>query len=188
MSNGAGRPEPDWVGKVLVFWFEKLGEEHWFDPRPEVDEQIREQFLPWHEQLAAGPGSELATARELLAAVIVLDQFSRNLFRGTPRAYAADSLARGLADTAIARGFDREMTDAQRQFLYMPFQHSEELKDQARSVALFEKLGNKRWTEYALAHKSIIDRFGRFPHRNAILGRPSSVAETASLQEPMGSF
>ncbi len=188
MPSAGARTEPAWVGEVLGFWFEKLGDKHWFEASGEVDEQIRELFLPLHEQLTARLDVEFEAPRELLAAVIVLDQFSRNLFRGTPRAYAADSLARKLADTAIGRGADRDMTDLQRQFLYMPFQHSENPKDQARSLALFEKLGNERWTEYALAHKSIIDRFGRFPHRNAILGRRSSAEETASLLEPMGSF
>lgn len=188
MGKNSVRTEANWVGEVLGFWFEKVGEKYWFNPSPEVDELIRERFLPLHEQLAAGRNFELETSRELLAAVIVLDQFSRNLFRGMPRAYDSDPLARGLADTAIGRGFDRDMTDPQRQFLYMPFQHSEDPKDQARSLALFERLGNEQWTEYALAHKSIIERFGRFPHRNAILGRQSSAEETASLQEPMGSF
>ncbi|HEV7431830.1 MAG TPA: DUF924 family protein, partial [Steroidobacteraceae bacterium] len=120
--------------------------------------------------------------------IVVMDQFSRNLFRGTPRAYAADPLARRLANTAIERGYDLDMTAAERQFLYLPFQHSEDRADQQRSVALFETVGNADWTAFALAHQSIIDRFGRFPHRNAILGRQSSAEELAALQEPMGSF
>lgn len=185
---GTEKAEPGWVGEVLSYWFEALGEEHWFDPSREVDERIRELFLALHEQLATGQLAELATSREMLAAVIVLDQFSRNLFRGTPRAYAADPMARRLASTALSRGFDANLTAEQKQFLYLPFQHSEDAQDQARSLALFEKLGNERWTQYAQAHKAIIDRFGRFPHRNQILGRHSSAVEIASLQEPMGSF
>ncbi len=185
---GTGEAEPVWVGEVLRYWFETLGEKHWFDPSREVDEKIRELFLALHQQLATGQVAELATSREMLAAVIVLDQFSRNIFRGTSRAYAADPMARGLARIAISRGFDVDLTGEQKQFLYMPFQHSEDAQDQARSLAFFDKLGNERWTQYALAHKAIIDRFGRFPHRNAILGRDSSAEEIASLQEPMGSF
>jgi uncharacterized protein (DUF924 family) len=180
--------EPAWVGEVLQYWFEEVTAAYWFDVSREVDEKIRVRFLALHERLVTGDVSALRTPRELLAAILVLDQFSRNLFRGSPRAYAADSLARRLANSAISQGHDRDMTDAQKQFLYLPFQHSEDREDQARSLALFEKLGNVGWTEYARAHKSLIDRFGRFPHRNAILGRHSSADEIASLSEPMGSF
>ncbi len=180
--------EPAWVGEVLRYWFEEVTEANWFAASRELDEQIRDRFLAVHAQLSTGDVSALRTARELLAAIIVLDQFSRNLFRGSPRAYADDSLARRLAGSALSQGHDRDMTDAQKQFVYLPFQHSEDPQDQARSLALFEKLGNARWTEYAQAHKTIIDRFGRFPHRNAILGRHSSAEELASLDEPMGSF
>jgi uncharacterized protein (DUF924 family) len=185
---GAAQAEPVWVGQVLNFWFGTVGEKHWFEPSREVDERIRELFLALHEQLATRGSAEVATPREVLAAVVVLDQFSRNMFRGTSRAYAADPLARELASTALNQGVDLNLTVQEKQFLYLPFQHSEDAQDQARSLALFEKLGNKRWTEYALAHKRIIDRFGRFPHRNTILGRHSSAEEIAALQEPMGSF
>jgi uncharacterized protein (DUF924 family) len=111
--------------------------------------------------------------RPLLAAVIVLDQFSRNMFRGTPRAFAADSVARTLARRVIALGFDAAMTQKKRYFVYLPFEHSENREDQALSVRLITQLGNEEWTRYALKHQSIINRFGRFPHRNAILGRTS---------------
>jgi uncharacterized protein (DUF924 family) len=182
------RAEPAWVAEVLHYWFEELTEDHWFKASREVDAQIRERFLALHERLATGHAAPLGSPREALATVIVLDQFSRNLFRGSPRAYAADPLARRLASAALSEGYDRGMTDPQRQFLYLPFQHSEDRQDQLRSLALFEKLGNESWTRYALAHKSIIDRFGRFPHRNEILGRKSSAEEIASLKKPMGSF
>ena len=188
VRDGAAQTEPAWVGQVLHYWFEELDESHWFEPERSVDQNIRDRFLALHERIASGEGPAVTTAREMLAAVVVLDQFSRNLFRGTPRAYAADPMARQLAGRALRQGFDVGMTDAQRQFLYMPFQHSEEHQDQVRSLALFEKLGNPSWLRYAQAHKSIIDRFGRFPHRNQILGRASSAAEIASLSEPMGSF
>lgn len=187
-QDGAARAEPAWVGEVLQYWFEQLDQKHWFENNRTVDQQIRDRFLPLHERLAGGDGSAAATPRELLATIVVLDQFSRNLYRRTPRAYAADPMALQLARRAISQSADREMTDEQKQFLYMPFQHSEDPQDQARSLALFEKLGNESWIKYARAHKTIIDRFGRFPHRNEILGRSSSAEEAASIREPMGSF
>lgn len=186
--GGDEQAEPGWVGEVLRYWFDEVGAEHWFKASSQLDAQIRERFLSLHRQISASQASDYGTPRALLAAIIVLDQFSRNIFRDTPGAYAADPLARHLADAAIRRGCDAGMSIAQRQFIYMPFQHSENPKDQARSVGLFSALGNKGWMEYAVAHKAIIDRFGRFPHRNAILGRASSAEEIASMSKPMGSF
>jgi uncharacterized protein (DUF924 family) len=185
---GGAQAEPGWVREVLHYWFDEVGSEHWFKSSREVDSKIRERFLSLHRQISASQASDFKTMRALLAAIIVLDQFSRNIFRDTPSAYATDPLARQLADAAIRRGCDTEMSLAQRQFIYMPFQHSEDPNDQVRSVGLFATLGNNGWTEYAVAHKAIIDRFGRFPHRNAILGRESSAEEIASLSKPMGSF
>ena len=180
--------EPAWVGEVLHYWFDELGERHWFARSAVVDAQIRDRFLSLHESLVKSGCAGIAAARSILAGVIVLDQFSRNLFRDTARAYATDVIARKLASAAIGQGFDLVMADRERLFLYLPFEHSENREDQARSVRLFEKLGEPEWTQYALAHKVIIDRFGRFPHRNAALNRKSSAAEIALLNEPMGSF
>jgi uncharacterized protein (DUF924 family) len=180
--------EPAWIGDVLGFWFDELGEAHWFAKSEDIDGRIRARFLALHEYLVARGGVEPATPRQALAGVIVMDQFSRNMFRGTPRAFAADPAARRLASEAIARGFDTAMNPAERMFLYLPFEHSEDAGDQARSVELFGSLGNEYWTRYAEAHKAIIDRFGRFPHRNAVLGRTSTPEEIAVLEEPMGSF
>jgi uncharacterized protein (DUF924 family) len=188
--------EPTWVGDVLRFWFEELGAAAWFTHDASIDERIRARFLALHEGLhsraAAGAAGDPAAARELLAAVIVLDQFSRNMFRGQPRAFASDAFARRLARRAISGGFDleleRELGEAARMFLYLPFEHSEDRDDQAFSVGLFEQLGNDEWTRYARAHKSIIDDFGRFPHRNVALGRPSTPAELERLRQPMGGF
>ena len=180
--------EAAWVGGVLRFWFEELNEPEWFAKDHHIDAQIRQRFLTLHGQIASRDARDAATPRALLAAVIVLDQFSRNLFRDTPRAYAADPIARRLSRVAIGEGFDTAMTDSERMFLYLPFEHSENREDQADSVRLFAQLGNDKWTEYAVAHQRIIERFGRFPHRNAILGRQSSEAELALLQDPMGSF
>jgi len=179
---------PAWVSDVISFWFQELKAEHWFSRSDRIDAQIRERFQSLHEQLVAEDGPGVTNPRLMLAAVVVLDQFSRNMFRGTARAYAADSIARRLARTAVEQGFDAAMNKQERLFLYLPFQHSEDREDQALALRLFEQLGNAEWTRYALAHKAIIDRVGRFPHRNAALNRTSTAAEIALLKEPMGSF
>ena len=179
---------PEWVRDVLRFWFEELGEPGWFARRNPIDEVIRTRFRGLHDRLATGDVVDDADPHQVLAAVIVLDQFSRNIFRGTPQAFATDPIARRLARQAIERGLDLEMTTEERLFMYLPFEHSENRQDQALSVHLFGQLGNENWTRYALAHQSIIDRFGRFPHRNSILGRTSTPDELAILDDPMGSF
>lgn len=187
-SNGE-EVEPTWVGEVIRFWFEDLAESDWFSKNDILDAQIRDRFLALHERLVAqtdGPG--VNTARSLLARVIVLDQFSRNMFRGNPRAFAADPIALRLSRTAIERGLDTALTKHERRFLYLPFEHSEEVADQAISLDLIQALGDARWTLYARAHKVIIDRFGRFPHRNAILNRVSTPDEIAFLRESISSF
>jgi len=172
----------------MRFWFEELTKDQWFKRNDRVDAQIRDRFLPLHEQLTASNAADIAGSRSLLAAVIVLDQFSRNMFRGTARAYAADPIARRLARFAIESGFDAEMTQNERHFLYLPFQHSEDREDQALSLRLFDSIENEEWRAYAVAHKDIIDRFGRFPHRNAALNRTSTADEIALLENPMSFF
>ena len=187
----AGLPdtaEPAWIGDVLDFWFRKIGARHWFSRSAEVDAEIRGRFLALYEQLVASAAAGIDGSRPLRAAVIVLDQFSRNMFRDSPRAFAADPLARRLARQVIEHGFDSGLADAERLFVYLPFEHSEDRADQALSCELIGRLGNDDWTQYALAHKAIIDRFGRFPHRNAVLGRTSTAEEIARLAQPMGSF
>jgi len=174
--------QSDWATEVLHFWFEELGKAHWFAKSGHIDAQISERFLSLHERLVVDDGLDGTMRRPLLAAVIVLDQFSRNLFRDTPRAYAADPMARRLARSAIAQGFDDAMTAEERLFLYLPFEHSEDRADQALAVELITRLDNAEWTRDAIAHRAIIDRFGRFPHRNAILNRHSSADEVALLQ------
>jgi uncharacterized protein (DUF924 family) len=175
--------EPAWVTEVLNFWFEELGEALWFATSERIDAQIRDRFGSLHQRLVADEGCIAATPRALLAAVIVLDQFSRNLFRGTPGAFAADPVARRLSTFAISQGCDTAMAEQERLFLYLPFEHSEERADQALAVQLIGSVGNAEWTRFAIAHKEIIDRFGRFPHRNAILNRNSSADELALLQQ-----
>jgi uncharacterized protein (DUF924 family) len=188
IPSGSGI-EPAWVDEVLRFWFEDdVHEPDWFAKNPDFDARIRDRFLPLHQRLAAQGGIDSVAPRPLLAAVIVLDQFSRNMFRGDPRAYAADPMARRLARTAIDAGSDTAMSTQQRLFLYLPFQHSENAGDQQLAMVLMEALGNDEWTRHARAHKDIIDRFGRFPHRNAILDRISTPQEIAFLRQPGSSF
>lgn len=186
-AEAATGTEPAWAGEVLGFWF-GLPHACWWHKDAAFDAEVRGRFLALHEALRARPGPTLASPRAALAAVVVLDQFSRNMFRDDPRAYASDALARGIAVAAIDAGWDADMEKEARLFLYMPFEHSENLADQHRAVALIGALGDPEWMHYAEAHCRVIARFGRFPHRNAILGRASSEAEDASLHEPMGRF
>jgi uncharacterized protein (DUF924 family) len=177
-----------WSEAVLGFWFDELGESRWFARDEALDAAIRNRFLAVYEQVQAmGPG-DFATPRQALAALIVLDQFPRNMFRGTRRAFASDALARDVARSAINAGFDTALTPAQRLFLYLPFEHSEDVDDQALAVRLIELLGNESWTLYARAHQALIERFGRFPHRNAILGRVSTPEEEEALRGPLRAF
>lgn len=180
--------ESYWINEVLSFWFDELDEADWFSGDPRVDEQIRTRFLALHLQLVATDAAGIQEPRALLAAVIVLDQFSRNLFRGDPRAYASDPIARRLARQAIDAGYDQAMPPRQRLFLYLPFEHSEHAEHQATAVELIGSLHNAGWTRYAQLHKDQIDRFGRFPGRNVALGRQSTPAELEALQGPNAGF
>ena len=188
-SVGGLTAEPVWVGEVLDFWFRELTREQWFRRDDHVDQTILIRFRALHDSLA---GQDLppraATARHALAAVIVLDQFPRNMFRGTPRAFATDTQARAVAQAALEAGLDTPLTTNERLFLYLPLEHSEDPEDQRLAVALMSALGDAELTRYAIAHQTIIDRFGRFPHRNAILGRPSTPEEIAFLKEPDSAF
>ena len=188
MNRGAPPGEPAWVAEVLEFWFSELTPADWWSKGHEIDARIRAQFLDLHERVAAAAGGDPVGARPTLAIVIVLDQFSRNMFRNTPRAYATDPLACRIAREAITHGLDASLRAEERMFLYLPFEHSEHRDDQALSVRLFSQLGREEWTRYALAHQSVIERFGRFPHRNAVLGRQSTPQELAALEDPANSF
>ena len=167
----------DWAAQILRYWFEELHLDAWFRRDERVDAAIRERFGALHEQLAQIRPHELATPLESIAAVIALDQFPRNMFRGSPQAFATDALALSIAQHAIAAGLDVQLTPQQRLFLYMPFQHAEDRAAQARSIELFTRLGLGENLDYAHRHKEVIDRFGRFPHRNEVLGRESTTAE-----------
>lgn len=167
----------DWVEQVIHYWFAELLPEAWFRQDERVDTAIRERFGTLHDEVARIRPEQLATSIECLAAVIVLDQFSRNMFRGSPRAFATDALALSIAQHAIAAGLDQQLDRQQRWFLYMPFQHSEDRAVQARSIELFTQLGDRENIGYAQRHKEIVNRFGHFPHRNEVLGRVSTPEE-----------
>jgi uncharacterized protein (DUF924 family) len=169
--------QSDWPAQILRYWFEELEPEAWFRRDERVDATIRERFGALYEQLARIRPEQLTTPLEHVAAAIALDQFPRNMFRGTPRAFATDLLALSIAQHAIATGLDEQLAPQQRLFLYMPFQHSEDRAVQARSIELFTRLGLGDNLDYAHRHKKIIDRFGRFPHRNEVLGRESTTEE-----------
>ncbi len=173
----------DWPGAVLDFWFEEIGEEGWWAGADSTDTAIAERFGPLLEGRRDRPaGDFLGTPERALAAVILFDQFSRNLFRGTAKAFSTDPLALEIAKRAIGKGYDAGYSEAQRQFLYMPFMHSEELADQQRSIELFGALGDEEALEFACEHRDIIARFGRFPHRNAALGREILPEEAAAAE------
>ncbi len=187
------KPDRD-IADVLAFWFVELRPGQWFKKDDGVDAAIRDRFGELYRRFAANvlrsndPRYWEETPRGCLAAVIVLDQFPRNIYRDDPRAFATDAAALAIATNAIGQGFDRTLGPAERMFLYMPFQHSEERDGQARSVELFATIGEPGTLEYARRHQEIIERFGRFPHRNAVLGRESTEAELAFLEESVTAF
>jgi uncharacterized protein (DUF924 family) len=181
--------DEDWIGEVNRFWFNELDPAVRFRKDAAVDAKIRERFLILCEVLAKWPASAaLASPERALATVLALDQFPRNLFRGSAQAFATDTIAREVARGAITKGFDKSFSKEQRLFLYLPFEHSEDKSDQARSVELISSLGDPDLADWAVRHKAVVDRFGRFPHRNAVLGRPSTPEEEAFLKEPGSSF
>jgi len=170
----------DWRADVLRFWF-GLEPEQWWNGGAELDERIRRQFLElWQKKRQLPVESFLDDPLTAVAGVILFDQFPRNMFRGHADAYSTDPLALGIAKEAVARGLDKQLAPDERKFLYMPFQHSEKLDDQNRAVLLFTELGDDHQLGYAKHHRDIIERFGRFPHRNAILGRASRPEEIAA--------
>ncbi|MGQ0509921.1 MAG: DUF924 family protein [Betaproteobacteria bacterium] len=182
------------AAEVLSFWFRGPEKRKaWFEKDPAFDASIRDRFLPLYETAAGGGLSAWKrSAGDCLALVVVLDQFPRNMFRGSARAFAADPLARDCANHAIALGFDKAMLPVERQFLYLPLEHSESLADQERCLELMREIAVFPETadlpKWAQAHLDIIRRFGRFPHRNDILGRQSNPAEIEFLKEPGSSF
>jgi uncharacterized protein (DUF924 family) len=160
-----------WQDEILAFWL-GLEPEQWWKADPALDETIRDCFGPlWEEQRQLPPESFLDSPEDAAAAVILFDQFPRNMFRGHADQFSTDPLALAIAKAAVDRGLDHDMTEEERGFLYMPFQHSETLDDQKRSILLFTALGDSDQLRYAKLHHDVIERFGRFPHRNKMLGR-----------------
>lgn len=182
--------------RVLDFWFGEEGsptygvkQGKWFRADATFDAVVTAEFRADYDAALAGDYDSLAeTALGSLALVILLDQFPRNMFRGAARAFEADEKARSIARAAVARGFDQIVPPVQRGFFYLPFEHSETLDDQELSVLLFEALGDADWLDYAVRHRDVIARFGRFPHRNDLLGRETTPAESEFLMLPGSRF
>ena len=170
----------DWRAEVLRFWF-GLDPDRWWKADPELDDAIRERFREmWADKRRLPVSSFTADPLTALAGVILFDQFPRNMFRGHAEQFATDTLALGIAHAAVDAKLDDRLEPEERGFLYMPFQHSEDPADQRRSVALFTALGDDFLLGYAKQHHAIVERFGRFPHRNAILGRAPRPQELAA--------
>ena len=199
----AAKPKPEeallengLIHDILDFWFGAPGadgefspREIWWKPDPAHDAECAERFGGACARAASGDlDTWMRTAEGCLALVLLLDQFPHNIHRGTAGAFACDAKARSVAGHALDREFDADLATAQRLFLYLPFEHSEDIADQDRAVALISALGSDQWADYAERHRVIIARFGRFPHCNAILGRTSTDEEIAFLAEPDSSF
>ena len=169
-----------WRADVLKFWF-GLTYDQWWRGGPEIDHRIRQNFLKlWAEKRELPVERFLGDPLTALAAVILFDQFPRNMFRDHADQFATDQLALAIARAAVDKGYDEQLEPQERGFLYMPFQHSEDLTDQNRGLLLFTALGDADQLDYAKKHRDVIERFGRFPHRNAILGRAPRPEETAA--------
>jgi uncharacterized protein (DUF924 family) len=171
------------LSDVLAFWFSKTWDD-WWTPDPAFDAEIRDRFLTlWESERENEPEHFLTDPETALAAIILFDQFPRNMFRGHADQFSTDPLALAIAKGAVERGYDDGMTSDRRGFLYMPFQHSESLADQRQSLLLFTALGHAEQLDYARKHYEVIERFGRFPHRNPILGRAMRPEEQKYLDE-----
>ncbi|WP_119460667.1 DUF924 family protein [Rhodospirillaceae bacterium SYSU D60014] len=184
---------------ILEFWFGERARNNWFVRDAAFDAEIRRNFQVAVTEAAEDRlGAWERSPDGCLALVLLLDQFPRNIHRDSPRAFAADGKARAVASGAIDRGFDRAVADDRRVFFYLPFEHSEDLADQRRAVALIRQLAEEQqgearvtaleYLDYAIRHEKVIERFGRFPHRNAVLGRPSTPEEEDFLKQPGSSF
>ena len=176
-------PLPRDADAILTVWLEEIGPEGWYRSDPDTDARVRERFGDLWERAALGHLNDwLAGPQGALALSILLDQFPRNMFRGTARAFASDGRARMVATCAVAMGHDRRTPEPERQFLYLPLMHSEALPDQERCVRLISlhmpRTGNEQ-LDHACRHRAVIRRFGRFPSRNAALGRRDTEAERA---------
>lgn len=177
---------------VLTFWFgdtdltqEMERRDVWFRSTPAFDTELTARFIEIQERAGGGAFDHFVDdPGDCLALILMLDQFPRNMYRGSPRAFGTDAKAREIARIALDRGYDQGMASWRRIFLYLPFEHSEDLADQDRACALYENLGQERSYQSALDHREAIRRFGHFPHRNDVLGRVSTLGEVAYLEDP----
>lgn len=186
MSTRGEDAHAELTGRILAFWFgdDDAPREAWFVADPAFDHSIREAFADATTAALAGSLDDMADGPEgALALILLLDQFPRNLHRGSADAFAGDARARAIAERTIDSGWDAALAPVRRQFVYLPFQHSENLDDQRRSVALYAELAFDDGLEWAERHLTVIERFGRFPHRNAALGRALTPEEEAFLAE-----
>ena len=175
--------------EIIKFWFEEISQAQWWKKDVQFDELIASRFSEVHRQASRCELYQWRdTAEGRLAEIIVLDQFSRNIYRDSPLSFATDSLALALGQEAIRSGADKAVPEGMRSFFYMPFMHSESAVIHEEAVLLYEAYGNEGNLNFELRHKTIIDRFGRYPHRNEILGRDSTVDEIEFLSHPGSSF
>ncbi|MGB1008149.1 MAG: DUF924 family protein [Thiolinea sp.] len=167
---------------ILDFWYNKPMSEHWFNSTPDIDNEIRTRFADLWQQAKEGQLSDWQNSAEgCLALCIVLDQFPLNMFRGDAKSFATEQQAVGVTKHAVSQGFDQQLSPERLSFLYMPLMHSEHMADQNESVRLFTAAGLENNANFADHHRKIVERFGRFPHRNEVLGRDSSTEELAYL-------
>ncbi|RUO73269.1 DUF924 family protein [Idiomarina ramblicola] len=175
--------------RILDFWFKELTPKQWFVKSNELDNTIKERFSPTLEAAANGECWQWRNeAKGRLAEIVVLDQFSRNIYRNTPSAFAQDNVALVLAQEAIEKGADKLLESDEKAFLYMPYMHSESKLIHEQAMRLFDQPGLENNYQFEIRHKEIIDQFGRYPHRNAILNRESTPEEEAFLKQPGSSF
>lgn len=176
--------EQAWVGDVIDFWFRHLGPAYWFRSNQEIDDEIGQRFEPlWRSLKNERAIFFVESPRTALAAIILFDQLPRDMFRHEADSYATDALALDIARQSLDLGFDLKLDTDERHFMYMPFMHSEYLGDQDLSVELFDRLGKHEALQHAIMHRDVIRRFGRFPHRNATLGRESRPEELEAIDE-----
>lgn len=172
----------NWPNEILLFWFDEMDPEDWWAKNDAIDDRITDRFLDlWKEQKSKTAGDFLGSPETALAAVILFDQFPRNMFRDSADAFSTDHLAQQIAEQAVELELDQQLPEQQRVFLYMPFMHAEDIQMQNKSVTLFTKLGSNE--KFANEHHDVIAKFGRFPHRNEVLGRQTRPEEQAAIDD-----
>jgi uncharacterized protein (DUF924 family) len=177
-------PPTDWPRQLIAFWFDDHNERDWFGGGPGFDAEITARFAGWRNALRSQPVEAFTQNSNIaLAAILLFDQVPRNSYRGTAEAFATDHIALGIAKFAVEQRLDAGLNEDQRLFLYLPFEHSENLEDQRESVRLISSLGDQRLLQFALDHHDIIERFGRFPHRNKALGRADRDGEAEAVAD-----